>query len=92
MCLDLLDTAVLMLQEARNLPDWMQDVVGQESDGLLMMPSSSPSRASTNASADSQDSMEHAQKITPEIKSGGRPKSANEEVCLYLSTCTTLVM
>lgn len=34
--------------------------------------------------------MEHAQKITPEIKSGGRPKSANEEVRLYSGTCTAM--
>ncbi len=46
----------------------MQEEVVPAQEGLLLMQCSSPSRASTNASQDSQNSMEHAQKITPEHK------------------------
>ncbi|KAK9841688.1 hypothetical protein WJX74_010158 [Apatococcus lobatus] len=72
------------LDEVRDMPPWMQnalgqDIVGPESGCLLPNCSHSPSRASTNASEASQNSMEHAQKITPEHKPGGKSASAHDE-------------
>lgn len=72
-------TLKLRLQEPQDAPGRMEEAAAPEPDGLLLMQCSSPSRAATNTSQDSQASMEHAEKITPEHKLS-QPAKANLKV------------
>ncbi|KAK9842161.1 hypothetical protein WJX84_005319 [Apatococcus fuscideae] len=68
---------LMLPQESKDAPEWMLGAAVP--DGCLLMLSSSHSGASTNASQDSQNSMEHAQKITPEEKQG-QPASRSQNL------------